>query len=168
MDPFIAPELQSPETTQDAGSDPFVDPTLQSAPVPQDVNQAAQLGKDPRSVKYNGMCLQFVDDVLNTPPQNRAPSASASWNNYLNQGQAVQGTAGLQAGDIIYFDDPNDPDGHVGFYSGKGNFISATEENPEKPVQNHSLKGWMDLTGQKLLGYVKNPENLPQIGGQGE
>lgn len=139
--------------------------TQQFGVTPSDVNNANITASKPDVSKYNGYCQQFVDDVIGTPPQNRAPSASAAWNNYSQTGQGIQGTKGMQPGDIIYFNDPNDPNGHVGIFSGGDKFISATQENPNKPVQNHTIKGWTDLTGDSILGYVKNPSNLPAIGG---
>ena len=133
---------------------------------PSDISEATNLGEQPTASKYNGYCQQFVDDVLQTPPQNRQATASDAWNNYAQQGLAHSGTEGMQPGDLIYFEDPNDPAGHVGLYSGNDKFISATQVDPQKPVQNQSIAGWQDLTGDKVLGYVKNPENLPSIGGQ--
>ncbi len=170
MDPFIAPELQSTseapiESTQVDSPDPFISQDLQTPP---DISLASQVGEQPSSSKYNGYCQQFVDDVLQTPPGNRQPSASASWQNYSQQGVAKPGIKGIQPGDLIYFNDSNDPNGHVGLYSGGGKFISATQVDPNKPVQNQSIAAWQDLTGQQILGYVKNPENLPNIGGQHE
>ncbi len=135
----------------------------QISQTPADVSEATALGNQPSSSKYNRMCQQFVDDVLQTPPQNRQASASDAWNNYVQQGLAHSGTEGMQQGDLLYFQDPNDPSGHVGLVSSNGKFISATEVNPQKPVQNQSIAAWQDLTGQKILGFVKNPENLPSI-----
>lgn len=145
--------------------DPVTQAALQNAQIPSDVSEATNLGEQSTSSKYNGYCQQFVDDVLQTPAQNRMPTADAAWNNYSQQGLAHSGTDGIQSGDLIYFQDPNDPAGHVGLYSGNGKFISATQVDPQNPVQNQSIAAWQDLTGQKVLGYVKNPENLPQIGG---
>lgn len=160
MDNGYFSNINPAEPTDSTGYFPKLDPT--------DVTNANIVGEKPESAKYNGYCQQFVDDVIGTPPQSRAPSASAAWSNYLQQGQGVQGVNGIQPGDLVYFQDPNDPDGHVGIYSGGDKFISATQVDPKKPVQNQSFKAWNDLTGDQILGYVKNPQSLPAIGGPNE
>ena len=109
----------------------------------------------------SGWCQKFVDDAIGTPPQNRLPSADAAWQNYQATGQATQGTQGIQPGDLLYFSN-----NHVGIYSGGDKFISATEQDPKQPVKNQSIGAWHDITGDVPLGYVRNPSNLPQIGGQ--
>jgi len=148
-----------------ASSDPYSELNKVAQSSPSDLTGATLKQKDPNSQKYNGYCQGFVDDVIGTPQQSRQPSASSAWNNYSQTGQAVQGTQGIQPGDLIYFNDPNDPNGHVGIYSGGDKFISATEVDPKHPVQNQSIGAWQDKTGQTILGYVKNPSSLPAIGG---
>lgn len=134
--------------------DPILSNFQQSASTPQDL-----LNADTTQAQ-SGWCQKFVDDAIGTPDQNRQPSADAAWQNYQSTGQAVQGTQGIQPGDIVYFSN-----NHVGIFSGKDKFISATEENPSKPVQTHTFQAWNDITGDTPLGYVKNPQSLPQIGG---
>ena len=143
-------------------------PSLSDFSQPTDVTDAVSTGQDLNAPNYSGLCQGFVDDVLKTPPDVRAShtSASAAWDNYQQTGQAVQGTQGIQPGDILYFQDPNNAAGHVGFYSGGDKFVSATEQDPKQVVKNQSVSAWNDLTGDTVLGYVKNPSNLPQIGGQ--
>jgi hypothetical protein len=129
---------------------------------PTDLTNATKSATAPDVSKYNGYCQQFVDDAIGTPDQNRQPSADAAWQNYQSTGQAVQGLQGIQPGDIVYFNN-----NHVGIFAGKDKFISATEEDSSKPVQTHTFQAWSDLTGDAPLGYVKNPQSLPNIqGGQ--
>jgi hypothetical protein len=145
-DPFVAPELQ-----QDPQADPFVSPDLQT---PSDLTNANNIQGQ------SGWCQKFVDDAIGTPPQDRVGSADEAWQKYQATGQAVQGTQGIQPGDLLYFSN-----NHVGIYSGKDKFISATEQDPQHPVKNQSIQAWNDITGDVPLGYVKNPKSLPNIGG---
>ena len=148
---FVNAHTTSP--SQDSGNDPY-SAFISSHANPSDVTQATNEASDPNSTQYSGMCQQFVDDIIGTPPENRAPSASQAWQNYQTNGQAVQGTSGIKPGDLIYFQDPKNSDGHVGFYTGGDNFVSATQQDPNHPVQTQSISAWQDLTGDSILGYV--------------
>ena len=132
---------------------------LNSSSNTQDVKLASS---DLGDQSYDDYCQEFVDNVLGTPAQNRATTAANAWSNYQQSGQATPGTSGIQPGDIVYFapDQSNGYDGHTGIYTGNNSFISATYNG----VQNNNLDKWQKSTGQQILGYVKNPENLPQIG----
>ncbi len=133
---------------------------LNSSSNTQDVKLAqSDLGDQ----SYDNYCQEFVDNVLGTPAQNRALTAKDAWSNYQQTGQATTGTDGIQPGDIVYFTPTAKvPEGHTGIYTGNNNFVSATWNG----VENNNLDKWQKTTGQQVLGYVKNPENLPQIGGQ--
>ena len=148
----------TPQTPADSSPSPLADQISQIdqsySGVPQDLANASTIPAQ------SGWCQKFVDDAIGTPQQNRQPSADAAWANYQATGQAVQGTQGIQPGDLLYFSN-----NHVGIYSGGDKFVSATEEDQKSPVKNQSIKAWYDLTGDVPLGYVKNPSNLPQIGG---
>jgi hypothetical protein len=143
--PLLDNTQASPSMSQASDPNPLLDSSVATA---------TNMANDPTSSKYNGFCQQFVDDIIGTPAQNRQPSASSAWSNYAQTGKAVQGTQGIKPGDIIYFNDPNDPNGHVGFYTGGDSFISATQQDPQHPVKTQSLKGWQDLTGDSVLGFV--------------
>jgi hypothetical protein len=149
-------------STMDSSSSPLASQISQidQSFSPVDASTPQDLVNANTTDAQSGWCQKFVDDAIGTPDQNRQPSADDAWNNYQSTGQATQGLQGIQPGDIVYFDN-----NHVGIFAGKDKFISATEEDPTKPVQTHTFQAWNDITGDIPLGYVKNPQSLPPIGG---
>jgi hypothetical protein len=121
---------------------------IQSGADPADLARAkAELGKK----EYIGYCQSFVEQATGSGWQ--GSSATDAWNRAQNK---VQGLQGVQPGDPVYFQDPNNPDGHVGIMDQGNNFVSATDNG----VEENNLNDWIKLTGQTPLGY------LPRIGGQ--
>lgn len=131
--------------------------------------QALRAGANPRDLeiarqylgtsKFIGYCQSFVRQV--TGGKTTGASAIQAWNNAPTK---IQGTQGLQAGDLVYFS-PNASNrgyGHTGIYEGNGNFISATNNG----IKSTGLTDWMKSTGQKLLGYVPAVERALGLGGQ--
>lgn len=119
---------------------------------PQDVMQAQQ---DTGSQADNGECERFVEKEV-YGKTGLFPSASAAADYYAQNGQLKSGLDGARPGDLVYFQDPNQPDGHVGILSdNKGNFISATYNG----VQTNNLNDWMQQTGQQILGHVSQGGN---------
>ncbi|MCK9371058.1 C40 family peptidase [Candidatus Dojkabacteria bacterium] len=103
---------------------------------------------------YVGYCQQFVKEMGGTT---RGASAIQAWNNAQNK---VQGTQGIQPGDLVYFS-PNSTNqgfGHTGVYEGDNKYISATNSG----VLRNDLNAWQTATGQKLLGYVPQSERQAQ------
>lgn len=80
------------------------------------------------------------------------PSASAAWSAYSGKGEAKSDPSlkGAKPGDLVYLQDPNQSDGHVGVYNGNGQFTSATYNG----IQKNDLGAWQKSTNQKILGYV--------------
>ena len=99
---------------------------------------------------YNGYCESFVEKMNDLP--NMGGSAKEAWDNYSKQGKAVQGTAGIKEGDLIYFapDSSNENFGHTGIYQGNNKMVSATYDG----VKPTDLNDWLLQTGQSILGYV--------------
>lgn len=163
--PDIATTIQSilsGGSSPQSGNSPAQTISSQSSSLPQDAQEAmSDLGDQ----SYDDYCQNFVDNVLQTPAQNRAPTAADAWNNYAQSGRATQGLDGIQPGDILYFapDSSNGNEGHTGIFTGNNSFVSATYNG----VQNNNLDDWGKSTGQQILGYVRNPQNLPAIGNIG-
>lgn len=117
-----------------------------SSQTPQDVLQAqGQMG----SQDENGECQQFVEQMT-TGHSGIFPSATAAANYYQQNGQ-MKPISQAKPGDMIYFSDPSQPDGHVGIISDtNGDFVSATYNG----VQTNNLQSWLNETGQQVLGVV--------------
>lgn len=99
---------------------------------------------------YVGYCQAFVRQMGGTT---QGASAIQAWNNAQNK---VQGTQGMQPGDLVYFS-PNQSNqgyGHTGIYSGDNRYVSATNSG----ILENDLNNWQTATGQKLLGYVPQGE----------
>jgi hypothetical protein len=113
---------------------------------PQDVTQASsQVG----SQADNGECQRFVEKVT-TGKTGIFPSATDAANYYQQSGK-MKSLQDAKPGDLIYFDDPNQPDGHVGILTDtKGDFVSATYNG----VQTNNLTDWINQTGQSIRGVV--------------
>lgn len=97
---------------------------------------------------YDGWCEAFVEKMNNLP--NMGPSAKDAWQNWASQGKARIDTNNMKPGDLIYFDDPSNPAGHVGIFEGNNNMVSATYNG----VGQNDLNDWQTQTGQQILGYV--------------
>lgn len=104
--------------------------------------------------EYIGYCQRFVRQMGGTT---QGASAIQAWNNAQNK---VQGTQGIQAGDLVYFSPnaTNEGFGHTGIYSGDNRYISATNSG----VLENDINNWQTATGQKLLGYVPQSERQSQ------
>lgn len=105
--------------------------------------------------EYIGYCQRFVERMGGTT---QGVSAIDAWNRSQNK---VQGTQGIQSGDLVYFS-PNQSNqgyGHTGVYEGDNNFISATYGG----VQRSNLADWAKQTAQKILGYVPQSERTQQV-----
>jgi len=103
---------------------------------------------------YIGYCEQFVENMAGITQ--KQPTAIAAWNNAQNR---VQGSQGLQPGDLVYFsaNDTNNKMGHTGIYAGNNQFISATNNG----IHQDDLNNWQTATGQKLLGYIPQGDRQP-------
>jgi len=124
-------------TTQDAPQD--VPPTVQEAR--HYIGQQA----------YQGLCQQFAEAITDHKT-GEFPSAVDAFNSYAQNKQAYQGLTGVTPGSLVYFS-PNQGNGyagHVGIYSGNGNFISATDNG----IQELPIDEWTKQTSQSVLGYV--------------
>jgi hypothetical protein len=132
--------------------------------------QALRAGADPRDLelarqymgvkKFIGYCQAFVNRV--SGGKTSGASAIEAWNKAPTR---IQGTQGIQPGDLVYFS-PNASNrgyGHTGIYEGNGKFISATNSG----IRSSDLMGWLKSTGQKLLGYVPGDRTLGLGGQQG-
>lgn len=99
----------------------------------------------------NGYCERFAEKTT-MGKTGLYGSAIEAWNNYAQNGKATSELEKARPGDLIYFnpDVSNQGYGHVGVLTGKGNFISATDNG----VQEMPLSDWEKLTGQKPLGIV--------------
>lgn len=125
----------------------YLDPS--SYQTPQDIENAKQyLGSNVDS----GYCESFVEAATNG--QNWGDSASSAWENQLNAGlgRADPSLQGAKAGDKIYFNDPSQPNGHVGILvdPSQGTFISAEPDG----VKIDTLSHWLPFSGQQITGYV--------------
>jgi hypothetical protein len=100
---------------------------------------------------YNGLCEKYAEEQV-YGKSGLYPSAADAWNNYVKNGQAYQGTAGIQPGSLVYLspDSSNSGYGHVGVADGKGNFTSATYNG----IKTENIDDWSASTGQKVLGWV--------------
>jgi hypothetical protein len=136
--------IQSIKSNQQDTDTPQGDPSDLSD-IPTDVRNASELtGKDYDS----GYCESFVEQAAGIQPQ--GATALDAWNNFVQNGKAYQNANEAPAGSFIYFNDPNQPDGHVGISEGNGNFISATYNG----VREDNLQDWEKQTGQQPLGYA--------------
>ncbi len=97
---------------------------------------------------FVGLCEKFVE-LATQGHAGIYPSAIADWQ--ANQDKATQNP---KAGDKVFFsaNTGNQGYGHVGVYTGNGNFISATNTG----VKELPLANWVKSTGQKILGFVPN------------
>lgn len=150
------------QTSTSQSSDPYSalnDVASQTTTQPQNVKLASG---DVGDQSYDDYCQQFVEQVT-YGKSGIFPNANDAWNSYSQSGQAQQGMKGIQPGDLVYFapDQSNNFEGHTGIYQGSNKFVSATYNG----VQSNDLNSWENQTGQQVLGYVKNPQVLPQIGG---
>ena len=134
-------------------------------PVSQATNQAVQAGAQPLVLQlaskllgkneYLGYCQAFVERM--TGNQQRSPTAISAWDNAQNK---VQGTQGMQPGDLVYFS-PNASNqnyGHTGIISGNNEMISATNSG----VKKSNIIDWLKQTGQNLLGYIPQGDRKNQ------
>ena len=118
---------------------------------PKDIQVAESkdlpINPNTQNTDYKNWCQAFVEQV--TGSGWKGGTAFEAWQNQQNK--AVQGTAGIKPGDVIYFTPTADNQaGHTGIYEGKNKFISATDNG----VEVLDLKDWQKSTGQKILGYV--------------
>jgi len=104
--------------------------------------------------EYIGYCQRFVQKMGGTTS---GGSAIQAWQNAQNK---VQGTQGIQLGDLVYLsaNQSNKGFGHAGVYAGNNQFVSATD----KGITQNDLNKWSQSTGQKILGYVPQGERQAQ------
>lgn len=139
MNPYLKIIKNNPQTaTEDA---------LNAGADPADLARAkAQLGEQ----AYIGYCQSFVEQATGSGWQ--GSSASDAWERSQNK---IQGLQGMQPGDLIYFNDPNNPDGHVGIADKNNQFVSATDNG----IQENDINNWEQETGQSPLGYIPQQVN---------
>lgn len=110
------------------------------------VNATSKIG----SQEYNAYCQRFAEQMA-TGHSGMYASAKAAFQDQAKKGNANSDFSQMQPGDLLYFDDPNQPYGHVGITDGQGNMISATYHG----VQKSSINDWLKSTGQRPLGFVR-------------
>lgn len=110
---------------------------------------AGQVGKAIATPNYAGFCQQFIDDTVGS--KERYPTAFATWQAKVQNGQAQPGTKGIKPGDIIEFqpDDSNGGLGHAAIVQKDGNLKMATDSG----IKTFSLEEWTRYTGQVPLGH---------------
>lgn len=125
-------------------------------------NASSEQPKTPDD-NYDGLCEKYAEEQV-YGKAGLYPSAADAWNTYVKNGQAFEGTGGMQAGSLVYFspDSSNSGYGHVGVADGKGNFTSATYHG----VKTENIEDWQKSTGQKVLGWVA-PQASPQTTSNG-
>jgi len=116
---------------------------------PNSQTTQVQVGKAIASPAYAGYCQQFVDDQ--TGATQRYPSAAATWNAKVQQGQANTDLSKMKPGDVVEFapDSSNGNMGHAALVQKNGDLKMATYNG----VQTFSLKDWTTHTGQVPQGF---------------
>ena len=98
----------------------------------------------------NGECQAFAEQNV-YGKTGIFPTASSAADYYSQNGELKSDFQNMKPGDLIYFKDPNQPNGHVGIYKGNDSMISATYNG----VQEDDIKNWLQSTSQSPLGYVR-------------
>lgn len=98
----------------------------------------------------NGYCQRFVEKQL-TGHAGIYPSATAAYQDQLQKGNLNSDFSQMQPGDALYFEDPNQPDGHVGIVDGPDSMVSATYNG----VQPSKISDWLRATGQRPVGFIR-------------
>jgi len=114
---------------------------------PDNVTQAQNLIG---SQDYNQLCERFAEAVTKGKT-GVYPSATDAWLDYSKQGKAKQGIDGLKKGDLIYWYNPADSDGHVSVYIGGDTMIGATDT---EGIKQTNINNWAKDTGEQILGHV--------------
>lgn len=142
MNPYLKFLISTPENATNNA--------IQAGADPQDLARAkAELGQQ----EYIGYCQAFVEQATGSGFQGE--SASAAWQNQQNKAVVDPTLSGIQPGDEVYFNDPNNPEGHVGIADKNNQFVSATNNG----VQENNINDWMQMTGQQPLGYIPQTTN---------
>lgn len=100
--------------------------------------------------QWRGMCEAWAEQMI-YGHHGMYGSATSAEQHYAQNGQLNTNMSQAKPGDLVYFSDPNQPNGHVGIYNGGNNFRSATYNG----IQDNDLMKWQQATGQKLLGFVR-------------
>jgi cell wall-associated NlpC family hydrolase len=98
----------------------------------------------------NGMCQRFVEKQL-TGRTGLYSSATKAYQDQASKGNVNTDFSQMQPGDAVYFEDPNQPDGHVGIVDGPDSMVSATYNG----VQPSKISDWLKSTGQRPLGFIR-------------
>lgn len=124
-------------------------------------NTAIAAGADPQNLamaksqlgrkEYIGYCQAFVEAASGGGW--KGSSATDAWNR--QQDTAVQGLGGVQPGDKVYFNNPKDPNGHVGIMDRGNQFVSATDNG----IEENDIGDWSKRTGEQPLGYIPQKIN---------
>lgn len=159
-----APNLLDPDTLQQAmasmsGNDQNQNQSTQNilqlyqqAQQGKQLQSTGQFGPPPAGMSHSqwaGLCEAWAEQQT-FGHQGVFPTAIAGAQHFAQTGQLNPNVAMAPKGALIYFQDPNQPDGHVGISNGAGGFTSATYNG----VQTNPLQAWQQSTGQKALGYV--------------
>lgn len=144
MDDIYFPGMQTQDMQAQQSGDVYFPGMQQTSP--QDVT-AAQ--KELGSTADNGECQRFVEKAV-YGKTGIFPSATDAASYYQQNGQMQTDFKNMKPGSLIYFNDPNQPDGHVGIYEGNGKMVSATYNG----VQEDDVNNWLQATGQKPIGFV--------------
>jgi len=129
--------------------------TYQQAMNPQTIlgNSGRSFGPPPAGMSHSqwaGLCEAWAEQQT-FGHQGVFPTAIAGAQHFAQTGQLNPDITKAPKGALIYFYDPNQPDGHVGIASGDGRtFTSATYNG----VQTNPLQAWQQSTGQRALGFV--------------
>lgn len=98
----------------------------------------------------NGFCQRFVEKQL-TGHAGIYTSATVAYKDQLQKGNINSDFSKMQPGDALYFEDPSQPDGHVGIVDGPDSMVSATSNG----VQPSKISDWLKATGQRPLGFIR-------------
>jgi hypothetical protein len=95
---------------------------------------------------YNGWCEMFVEQMAGLPVM--GGTALDAWTAWAAQGRGKAGQYPQVPGDLVYF--RYGKTGHVGFYAGAGQFISALDDG----VREMSMSEYAQYNEAPYLGYV--------------
>ena len=151
----VNPFMATPEIMQ----------TPQISQTPSDVTTARQYQAAPPinpntgDATWANWCQAYVEKA--TSNVQKFGSATEAADNYASAGKLITNPSGVKSGNLIYFNDPNQPYGHVGIVTGKDTFISATPNG----IKEMPIKDWLQQTGQSITGFVAPSKYLQKIGG---
>lgn len=100
---------------------------------------------------YNNLCQKFVEQET-LGHTGVYGSAIKAYEDQAGKGNVSSDYGSLQPGDILFFEDKNQPDGHTALYAGNGKMVSAESADG---VQQRNLSDWIRSTGQTPLGFSR-------------